>query len=69
MASQKAIVASVVSAVPEIVNHGKTGVLVPPKDSEALTLAIARLLPIDALRKWMGKASRDLKSVLRWRGW
>lgn len=59
MACQKVIVASAVSAIPEIVLDGETGFLVPPGDSESLSFAIARILQDDAACKRMGKAGRQ----------
>ncbi|MHB1100131.1 MAG: glycosyltransferase family 4 protein [Burkholderiales bacterium] len=38
--------------------HGKTGILVPPKDSEALARALKTLLADDALRQKMGEEAR-----------
>jgi glycosyltransferase involved in cell wall biosynthesis len=40
MASKKPVVASDVGGVPEIVVDGETGILVAPKDEEALAKAI-----------------------------
>jgi glycosyltransferase involved in cell wall biosynthesis len=44
MASGKAIVTTQCGGIPEIVDHGKTGLLVPPSDSSALAEAIGDLL-------------------------
>jgi len=43
MALGKAVVASKLSGIPEVVIDGETGVLVPPGDNEALARALARL--------------------------
>lgn len=52
------IVASEVGGIPEAVQDGMTGLLVPPKDPEALAEAILTLMKDEALRKRMGKAGR-----------
>jgi L-malate glycosyltransferase len=44
MACAKPIVASRVGGIPEVVEHGVTGLLVPPKDPDLLAEAIGRLL-------------------------
>ncbi len=59
-ASGTPIVASAVGGVPEMVEDGETGLLVPPSDSEALAEACGRLLADPALRQRMGKAARGL---------
>jgi len=51
-------VATRVGGVPEVVADGETGLLVPPRDPEALAEAMLRLLPDTALRRWMGQAGR-----------
>lgn len=58
MASSKPIIAGRVSALPEIVVHGETGLLVPPGDSAALADALTLLLnDADRARK-MGERGR-----------
>ncbi len=52
------VVASNAGALPEIVEDGVTGLLVPPGDSNALAGAILRLLRDPALRRRMGQAGR-----------
>jgi glycosyltransferase involved in cell wall biosynthesis len=44
MLAERPVVASAVSAVPELVVDGETGLLVPPGDAEALAAAAAELL-------------------------
>jgi glycosyltransferase involved in cell wall biosynthesis len=49
----KPVVATTVGGIPEFVDDGKTGLLVPPRDSGALAAAINRVLTDDALRAEM----------------
>jgi len=50
MAVGRAIVATAVGGLPEVVTDGETGLLIPPGDSRALAAAIRRLLDDPALR-------------------
>lgn len=52
---KKPVVATSVGAIPEAVEHGKTGLLVPPKNESALAEAIVALLKDDELRRKMGE--------------
>ena len=54
MSRRVPIIASRVSAIPEVVQHGETGILVEPRDADALAKAMTRLLNDRALRKYMG---------------
>ncbi len=56
MAASKAIVATRAGGMPEVVEDGVTGLLVPPRDPAALADAIARLLADAPLRERMGRA-------------
>lgn len=58
MAGGKAVVATSVSGVPEAVAEGKTGLLVPPEDSQSLARAIMALLDDPDRSKLMGRAGR-----------
>lgn len=50
----KPVVATAVGGLPEMVEHGRTGYLVPPRDPVQLADAIARLLADGPLRRQMG---------------
>jgi len=50
MASGLPIVATKVGGVPEVVEHGRSGLVVPPGDSSAMADAMRRLLSDDTLR-------------------
>src|SRR5437660_136777 len=56
MACARAIVATTAGGIPEIVEDGATGLLVPPRDAPALAAAIVRALRDPALRRQMGGA-------------
>lgn len=54
----KAMVATSVGGIPELVKHEITGLLVPPGDVEALAQGILTLLKDSEKREKMGKAAR-----------
>lgn len=58
MACSKAVVASAVGGIPEVVETGITGLLVPPRDASALGSAIVRLLRDPALTGRLAQAGR-----------
>jgi glycosyltransferase involved in cell wall biosynthesis len=53
------VVATTVGGLPEIVDHGKTGLLVPPRDERALAWAIIRLLRDEELRRRLGMNAKQ----------
>jgi glycosyltransferase involved in cell wall biosynthesis len=59
MAFSLPIVAARVSAVPEIVSHGETGLLVPPGDPVVLKSALAELLDDPARAARLGRAGLE----------
>ena len=64
---KKPVVVTDVGAIPEIVDDGVTGFIVPPRNSEALADAIIKLLKDEKLRKQMGEnAYKKLKTDLSW---
>ena len=58
MAAGKAIVATRVGGVPELVENGVHGVLVPPRDVNALAMAIRELLGDPRRRAELGRRAR-----------
>jgi glycosyltransferase involved in cell wall biosynthesis len=58
MASAKPVVATRVGGIPEVVEDGVTGILVPPKAPAELARAVRRLLQDPALGQQMGLAGR-----------
>jgi glycosyltransferase involved in cell wall biosynthesis len=58
MASETPVVCTTVASLPEIVENGVTGLLVPPNDSNALYLAIDRILSDEKSARDMGRAGR-----------
>jgi len=56
MACSRAVVATRAGGLPEIVEDGRTGVLVEPRDHGAMAHAIVRLLKDDTLCRQMGEA-------------
>jgi len=52
------IIGSAVSAIPEVIADGETGLLCPARDVDALAAAMAKLLTDPALRERMGAAGR-----------
>lgn len=61
------VVASRAGAMPEVVRHGETGLLVPPGEVEPLAEALVRLLRDPALARRLGQAAAaDARSRLAW---
>lgn len=59
MASRLPIIASRVSAIPEVVIDGETGLLVPPRDVPKLAAAMATLVADSPLRHHLGLMGED----------
>ena len=60
MALSRPVVATNVGGIPEMVEHERTGLLVPPHDPEALADAIVRLLVDHPLADTLARAGHDL---------
>jgi glycosyltransferase involved in cell wall biosynthesis len=59
MAQRRPVVATPVGGTPEVVVDGETGLLVPPRDPDALAAALRRLLGDADLRRRMGEAGYE----------
>ncbi len=60
MAMSRPVVASNVGGIPEMIEDGVTGLLVPPHDARALAAAIIRLLRDHQLADVIGRAGHDM---------
>jgi glycosyltransferase involved in cell wall biosynthesis len=66
MASGLPIVASRIGGVPDVVKDGENGLLVPPRDHEALAAAIIYLLENGDVRKKIGENARKKVENYSW---
>jgi glycosyltransferase involved in cell wall biosynthesis len=62
MAAGKAIVSTAVDGCREVLEDGVTGLLVPPRDPQALAGALGRLVADPARRESLGRAARQASS-------
>lgn len=60
MAMERAIIATNAGGVPEIITNGKTGLLIKPRDSNAVARAIHRVLSDAALRTSIARSAREV---------
>ncbi|MDD5169237.1 MAG: glycosyltransferase, partial [Syntrophales bacterium] len=58
MAMARPLVATAVGGIPEVLEDGKTGLVVPPEDAAALAAAIEHLLASPAMADAMGQRAR-----------
>jgi glycosyltransferase involved in cell wall biosynthesis len=54
------VVATSVGGIPEIIEHGVSGLLVEPRSPESLAQSMAKLLLDDDTRNSMGKKAREI---------
>jgi len=59
MACGCAVVASRVGGIPELIQHGRTGLLVEPGDEAGFAAALERLLDDPVLRRQLGESARQ----------
>ena len=58
MAMELPVVSTPISGIPELVDHERNGLLVPPGDAGAVAAAVMRLLRDEDLRERLGRAGR-----------
>jgi glycosyltransferase involved in cell wall biosynthesis len=66
MAAGKAVIATRVGGVPEIVKHDETGMLVAPEDAGALAQAMSTLANDKSKREAYGRAGRERAEKFDW---
>jgi glycosyltransferase involved in cell wall biosynthesis len=59
MAAGRAIVSTAVDGCREVLEHGRTALLVPPRDTDALGSTLSRVIEDPALRARLGAAARS----------
>jgi glycosyltransferase involved in cell wall biosynthesis len=64
MARGRALVATSVGGVPEMIEDHVSGLLVPPNDVDALTIALETLVAAPRLQHSLGRAARERASRL-----
>lgn len=60
MLAGKSVIGSAIGGIPEQIDHGKTGVLIPPDDPHALANAILRLARDPVKRESLGSAAKKV---------
>jgi glycosyltransferase involved in cell wall biosynthesis len=63
MATGRPVIASAVGGLPEMIQDGVTGILVPPNDSSALTTSLTKLIAEPELRTRMGQAALQRAAI------
>jgi glycosyltransferase involved in cell wall biosynthesis len=66
MAAGKAVIASAVGGIPEIVRHEHNGLLVSAEDVQELAAALTRLASDEQLAKRLSEAGRTFVSAFTW---
>lgn len=67
MAAGKAVVATAAGGLPELIRHGREGLLVPPNDVASLTRRMLELCGDAALRKRLGRGALARSRDFSWR--
>jgi glycosyltransferase involved in cell wall biosynthesis len=67
-AFKKPVIVTDIGSIPEVVEHGKTGLIIRPRDSSSLADAILQMLKDESMRQNMGnEAYKKMESELSWK--
>ncbi len=58
MALERVVVSTPIGAIPEIIDNGINGMIVPPRDEDSLANVLEELASNEALRRQLGRAAR-----------
>ena len=58
MAARLAVIATEVGGIPDLIEQGRSGLLVPPRDPQAIADALDNLIANPQLRQSLGDAAR-----------
>jgi len=62
------VIVTDIGSIPEVVEHGKTGLIIRPRDSSSLADAILQMLKDESMRQNMGnEAYKKMESELSWK--
>src|SRR5207248_7293506 len=67
MSQELAVVTTPVGCAPALVRDGENGILVPPRDPDAIVAAVERLMDDASLRRGIGAAAARSVSGMTWR--
>jgi len=67
MSQRLPVIATPVGCARSIVRDGQTGISVPPRDPDAIAVAVRRLMADEALRTRIGDAGRQAVAGMTWR--
>jgi len=59
MASQCAVISTNICGIPEMISNGRSGVLIPPNDTDAIANSIIKLIDDEDLRKELAREARE----------
>jgi len=59
MAMEIPVISTIIGSIPELIEDGKEGLLVPERDESALAHAIIKLIDNPSLGREMGKKGRE----------
>ena len=67
MACGKAVIGSEVGGIPDVIEDWRNGIIVKPRDPEALAIAIHTLYVDDEVRERMGRLGRSIDEAQDWK--